>query len=209
MINSIKYAVETEHMYHVEQTSTKKHIYLLLHGYQLDGNYMMRTFKPHLFGKVIAPNGPFVVPTLKKDSYVPKFAWYFFDPKTRNYYISMDPAAKYLAFILEKENPNHYPVTIIGYSQGGYLAPKVAELIPEAIDIIGLACTFRSNKFTARKDISYWQINSQSDLVIDYQEAMLEFQKIAGNAGQFYSLKNNGHKIDEDYLKILKEITIR
>jgi hypothetical protein len=98
------------------------------------------------------------------------------------------------------------PVTIIGYSQGGYLAPKLAEIIPSVDTVIGMACAFRTNKFKFRQNVIMNQINSRDDLIIDYMGAKEEFSdlRLKGNVGQFITLADTGHRLDESYINELK-----
>jgi len=100
------------------------------------------------------------------------------------------------------------PTTVIGYSQGGYLAPKVAEVIPAVDTVVGMACAFRNTKFEFRQNVILHQINAINDLVVDYENAKEEFQTLRerGNVGQFISLTESGHKLDEHYLDELKTL---
>jgi len=205
-------AISYEHEVYTHIKGNPKRIFLLLHGYLLDGSYLLRTLRETIPNNslILAPNGPFPVPVKKKDGFVPKYAWYFFDPLKKNYYINFDPASIFLKDVVEKYNPKKLPVTIIGYSQGGYLAPKVAELILEVDSVVGLACTFRNERFEVRAEVQYHQINSKADLIVDYPQSQEEFTKLKerGNQGQFISLKEAGHKIDECYLKELSTILV-
>lgn len=185
-------------------------IYLLLHGYLLDGDFIYNKLKSSLpeNSLVIAPNGPFMVPQKKREEYFPKYGWYFFDPSKKTFYINYDPAADYLKKILSKYNPNKKPVTIIGYSQGGYLSPKVAELIPEVNKVIGLACVFRNGKFNYRSDITYHQIHGNMDLAVEMPGALHEWSilKDQGNTGEFIELDEIGHRLSEEYINALTSL---
>lgn len=196
--------VTTEHTIYTHVQGVPKQIFLILHGYLLDGSYMLRKLKDTLptDSLLIAPNGPFVVPVKKRERFEAKYAWYFFDPHTQNFYINFEPAANYLKQILASYNPDGLPVTVIGYSQGGYLSPKVAERVSQVNKVIGLACVFRNTRFEYRDDVLYHQINSKADLVVDFEGAKSEFEKLEalGNQGLFIPLEEVGHKIDKEYL---------
>lgn len=185
-----------------------KRVYLLLHGYLLDGKYMSREFE-YFFGDdslVICPNGPFLVPVKKGEKYFPKFAWYFFDPVAKSYYINYDPGAKYLNDILTEFNSMKLPVTIVGYSQGGYLAPRVANFCEEVDQVISIASIFRPDRFEINPDVEYVQINSTNDLVVSSSEA-IEEGKVMKNLGANYHLEilqRPGHRIDAEYKETLK-----
>ncbi len=155
---------------------------------------------------IIAPNGPFVVPVKKREKFSAGYAWYFFDSYEKKFYINYEPGAEFVKSLLIELDLIKKPITIIGYSQGGYLAPKVAEIIPSVDTVVGLACIYRSERFRLRSQVMYHQINSKTDLVVDYEDAQSEFQQMRskGNIGQFVTLEENGHRLDDDYLSELE-----
>lgn len=187
-----------------------KRVFLLLHGYLLDGQFMFDHFSGRLPEDcaVIAPNGPFMVPVKKKESFQPRFAWYFFDTYKKEYYINFEPAAKFLKSTLERLDLLSLPTTVIGYSQGGYLAPKLAELLPCVDSVIGIACSFRNKRFTFKEHVKIHQINSEDDLVVDFSDAKQEFETLSerGNLGIFVSLKGVGHRLDDCYLNEVQSV---
>lgn len=185
-----------------------KRVFLLLHGYLLDGKYVYDRIRDILPDDcaVIAPNGPFLVPVKKKEEFQAKHAWYFFDPNKQTYYINYDPAANFLKSMLIDMNLIRKPITVIGYSQGGYLAPKIAEIIPSVDTVIGLACTFRNSRFQFRQNVIYHQIHSERDLVVELEGSKEEFQTLRdrGNVGQFVTLTEAGHRLTEEYISELE-----
>lgn len=202
-------SVETEHHLHSNNLETFEHVYLLLHGYLLDGEYMFNKIGKHLpkDSLIIAPNGPFTVPFKKGEEYLPKYAWYFYDPNKKTFYINYEPAAEYVKKVLKLYNPDSKPVTVIGYSQGGYLSPKVAEVVDEVKEVIGLACVFRTNKFT-QKDIPYHQVHGNIDIAVEFSNALEEYAKMKekGNIGKFIELDEVGHKINDEFISALKDL---
>lgn len=203
-------SIETDHEVYTLKKSTPKRVFLLLHGYLLNGEYILKTLKDSLPDNslIIAPNGPFLVPVKKNEGYKAKYAWYFFDPAQKNFYVDFEPGGKYLKNILERYNTSNLPVTVIGYSQGGYLAPRVANHIKEIDTIIGLACVFRNNRFEFNEQVSYSQINAKNDLIVDINGAKEEFSKLSEqkNKGQFIELENSAHRLDDDYFIALKSL---
>jgi predicted esterase len=197
------------HCVEVYVPKNPKRVYLLLHGYQLDGKFvydkLIDSFPDDC--AVIAPNGPFMVPLKKRDEFHAKFAWYFFDPKKQSYYINFDPAANFIKSLLIEMDLFRKPITVIGYSQGGYLAPKISEIVPSVDTVIGLACCFRNDRFEFRQNVILNQINSRHDLVIDYEGAKKEFLILRerGNVGQFVTLEDIGHRLDENYIKEMQQ----
>lgn len=202
--------LRTPHDVEIYRPANAKRVFLLLHGYLLNGAFMYQKLRDGLPDDcaVIAPNGPFIVPVKKRERFSPGFAWYFFDSYEKKFYINYEPGAEFVKSLLIELDLIKKPITIIGYSQGGYLAPKIAEIIPSVDTVIGLACIYRSERFKIRQQVMYHQIHSESDLIVDYKDAKNEFSQLRekGNVGQFISLKDNGHRLDEDYLRELKEL---
>jgi len=199
-----------DHTIHFNIPNKVEHVYILLHGYLLDGEFMYNSMKD-IFPRntaFIAPNAPFPVPVKKKDFYVPKYAWYFYDSSLQKFYVDFNPAVNYIEQIIKELNLESYPKTIIGYSQGGYIAPKMAETISKVEKVIGLACRFRQNNMTFMNGINYFQIHCENDLIVDYKEAKEDFKQLQekGNLGEFISLKDVGHRLDSKYLNELKQL---
>ena len=171
----------------------------------LDGKFMYNTLKAYLpeDSLIISPNGPFLIPHKKEQSFVARYSWYFFDSEKKHFYINFEPAAQMLSSMLDTIAPN-IPVTVIGYSQGGYLAPKVAELYASVDKVIGIACTFRNNKFRER-DIEYHQIHSKQDIVVEYKGSKDEFIKLR-NPGKYIEIDDIGHKLGPAYFEALKNL---
>ncbi len=185
-------------------------VFLLLHGYLLDGEFMFNKLKDILpaDSAIIAPDAPFPVPVKKHHEFRIKYGWYFFDPNKKLYYLNMESAVDYLKQVLDSLVTKDTPITVIGYSQGGYLAPKLAEHIPQIDTVIGMACKFRNEIFKYRSDVAYYQINGSADLVVDYPEAKKEFELLSnkGNRGEFITLEDIGHRLDDNYLQSLRSV---
>lgn len=202
--------IETENEIHFREVGTAKQIFLCLHGYLLDGAYMLKEFGDKLGEDclIICPNGPYLVPVKKDEKYYPKFSWYFFDPIKKNYYINYDPAAKLLASVLDHFNSRNLPVTVIGYSQGGFLAPRVANYNKNVNRVISLASIYRPDRFEIEADVDYFQINSKDDLIVDYKDAQSESLKMLEKTSKysFNLIENVGHRIDATYHKEFQKI---
>jgi predicted esterase len=130
----------------VRKVEHPQEIILLLHGYNERGRRIFRKLLPYLPKEalILAPNGPFPLPRPKEDRLDFGFAWYFFDRFKKTYLINQDLPKNWLREFVRQNNPDHLPLTIIGFSQGGYLAPLAGLLLPETKLVVGLGCEFRS-----------------------------------------------------------------
>ena len=210
MKEKISINLKYDHEINIQKGQKPKRCYVLLHGYLLDGEYIFNKLKP-LLGEddlIIAPNGPFLIPVKKKEVHIPKYSWYFFDPAINTYYINFEPAARYVSDIINNYNNKNLPITVIGYSQGGYLSPKIAQYCNNVKKVVGLACIFRNKKFELNPDTTYHQIHGEADIVVEYKESIIEWNELTqrGNSGEYIRLKNSGHRIDDNFLTSLKEL---
>src|SRR4051812_21402659 len=107
-----------------------RQLVLLLHGHGETGQKILDKLAPVLpeDAVVIAPNGPFPISEWvgtdwKERTVKFTFCWHFYEPKTDAYYIPPDTSIAHVCGGLKKLGVLHLPKTIIGFSQGGYLAP--------------------------------------------------------------------------------------
>ena len=123
-------------------------IILLLHGYSESGGGIFKKLEPLLPEKalVIAPNGPFPIPQRTPEGYRMGYSWYFYNPATDEYVFDMDTGIRFLRGLLEQLKLPNLPVRLIGFSQGGYLAPFVARALPQAKQVIGIGCEFLADE---------------------------------------------------------------
>lgn len=188
-----------------------KSIVLLLHGYADQALNILEKFE-NLFDDstfVIAPNGPFPLPKKRQSGLLLRYAWYFFDPYTKRYHIDYEFPSQLLFELLKSINTNLLPLTIIGHSQGGYLAPFVAQKIAETIGIVGIACSFKHQLLKDNLDFSLVGIHSKDDHLVDFDSAKEDFnsaEKKSKIGGTFFSLDHQGHDITPEVVAIVRDV---
>lgn len=186
-------------------------VFILLHGFQLDAQFIYKFFsqiKELKNDSILAPNGPYLSPFKKRGEFYKGYAWYFFDSQKSQYLIPFDPAISYIKQLVKKLKIEDKKITLIGYSQGGYIAPAIAYELDNVDSVIGIACCFRNSKFSIKNNINYIQIHSKADLVVDYNNAFEEHVKLTdrGARTEWISLEDSGHKLDIDYLEELRKL---
>ena len=128
-------------------------LWLALHGYQQTGAYLFEKLKPVLREgqTLISPNAPFPVP-MKEPSgkYRLGFSWYFYNPDNDAYFIDMEIAIHSMVALISKKGLEHTPKRIIGFSQGGYLAPFLAERLKNVIQVIGVGAEVLGQELMAQ-----------------------------------------------------------
>lgn len=183
----------------VKRPNNPQEVYLLLHGLGERGKRIFRKLLPYLPADalVIAPNGPFPLQRLKENRLSYGHSWYFYDKFEQKYFINQDLAKFWLRDLLKIENPHALPVTIIGFSQGGYLAPLAGLEIKETKLVIGLACEFRTTLIHHRPPFPLVALHGELDEVVKIQSARDEIQKL--NMGiPLHSLPHTGHEITSE-----------
>lgn len=183
---------------------------LLLHGYNERGLRIFRKLRRSLpeDAHIIAPNGIFPLPRLKTDRLDFGYAWYFYDKFTGSYEIDQALAAGMLKQLLASVNPRHLPVTIIGFSQGGYLAPFLAYAEPDVKHVIGIGCEFRTRFFTRPPTFSLAAIHGEADHLVSFEHAKQEVTllKKQGIEVDWHPVSELKHEITRDVGLIVTQL---
>lgn len=194
----------------VRRVDEPTEIILLLHGLGERGKRIYRKLINHLpqNALVLAPNGPFPIARNKEDRLDFGHSWYFYDKYEAKYFINQDLAKYWLRDLIKIENPNRLPVTIIGFSQGGYLAPLVGKEIVETKLIIGLACEFRTTLIIEKPAFPMVAIHGESDSIISIESALAEREKLKelGIDVQWHSVPSADHEINSEMGQLVKKI---
>jgi len=192
--------------YQIRSSENPSRLVLLLHGYTLAGPWMLSKCGPALPPEleknsvILAPNAPFPIPEKTKDGYKVGFSWYFYDPAIDDYFIDMKVACRFLIEMIRKLGFENLPVTIIGFSQGGYLAPFVAQEVPKVDHIIGIACQFLNEELELNAQIRMDQIHGANDDTVDPLRARKSHDALtkSGIKGEFYLLPGVGHRFSHE-----------
>lgn len=153
---------------------------LLLHGLDERGLRIYRKLVRYLpaDAHIIAPNAPFPLPRLKADRMDFGYTWYFYDKFTQSYEVDQTLALSLLKDLLNQANPDQLPVTVIGFSQGGYLVPLVGYQNPMVCRVIGIGCEFRTHFFTEWPNFKLNALHGAEDNIIPPQNAQKEIESL-------------------------------
>lgn len=187
-----------------------REIILLLHGLGERGKRIFRKLLPYLptDAHILAPNAPFPLPNLKENRVSYGHSWYFYDKFEQKYFINQDLAKFWLRDLLFLENPQKLPVTIIGFSQGGYLAPLVGQIIPQTKLVIGLSCEFRTSLIHEKLSFHLEAVHGLKDTIVSSESAEREIQllrPLGMNIG-WTPLTNTGHEITPEMGQAVRNI---
>lgn len=192
------------------RVDSPEEVILLLHGLGERGKRIFRKLLPYLpeNALVIAPNGPFPIRRNKTDRMDFGHSWYFYDKTERKYFINQDLAKYWLRDLLKIENPESLPVTIIGFSQGGYLAPLAGKEISETRLIVGLACEFRTTLIAVKLPFPLVAVHGDKDEIVTLSSALQESTKLKeiGIEVDFNIIKDAAHEITPEMAATVKHI---
>ena len=185
-------------------------VILLLHGYGERSKTIYKKLKSELPAdqRIICPNGPFPMPKKTDDGFKMSYAWYYFDPITEQFFIDYDLPATLLQNFMISNGFDKLPLTIIGYSQGGYLAPFVGQKLKNTKQVVGINCRFRYDMLGPTLNYKLDAIHGQKDELVDPVKAQESFNVLRnrGIKGEFYMVEEEGHPISPPIKKVLAKL---
>jgi predicted esterase len=192
----------------IRRVDAPQSIILLLHGLGQRGKRIYRQLLPFLpeNALIIAPNAPFPIPREKEGKIDFGHSWYFYNKFEKTYFVTHELSSCWLKSLVELENLAALPVTIIGFSQGGYLAPHVAKYLKETRLVLGLCCEFRSHMIDHNLQVPLIGIHGESDDIVSPISAGLEIERLKekGLQADFHTVPETGHEINKEMGQIIK-----
>ena len=198
--------------YYRPATSLEIPIVLLLHGYGETAKIIYDKLDkaiPSSWG-VLCPNGPFPLPKKNhvEGTWNLNYAWYFFDSKTKKYFINQSYPQEILSHLIEKELKISNPLYIIGYSQGGYLAPFVGIKLENTVQSIAINAEYKHLLLPKKFNFVITSINGIDDQIVDPINAQNSHQIILGqgNQGEFFLMEETDHSINDRIIDKTKSL---
>lgn len=202
---------KTDYAYREGEPSSE--LFLLLHGFsQSGGAHTFEKLKDALpaAATILSPNGPLPVPRFGEDGKLERigYAWYAYDPKTDEYLVEPEFAIRALSALLAETGLAGRRTTIIGYSQGGYLAPMLAARLPQVHRVVGIACEFLSDEIPGEIHFRMDAIHGEEDEVVSPEGSRRAFEALRrrGVVGEHRMLSGVRHGIAPKVLAALKSI---
>jgi len=180
-------------------------VVLLLHGFNESGEKIFQRLEssipPDL--EVIAPNGPYPMPErLEGGGYRMGFSWYFYDDSKDEYFIDPEVSVIYLRNLIHHLGLAGRPLRVIGFSQGGYLAPFLAKTDLQLKHVIGIGCRFLEDELPRIQGVRLDAIHGAKDERISLADAQRSHDKLRerGVSGEFRVFAEAGHRITPEML---------
>lgn len=189
--------------YYLHRAPDSKALAILLHGYTDSANsFFQRAFTEHLPSfNVLAPNAPYPMPVKTPSGYKEKYAWYFSDPRTGFVLVKPEVSVRYLKQLVTELKFDQHEITLVGFSQGGFLAPHLARVLPNVKKIIGVGCAFRLHDYETLDGFSVDAIHGADDDIITLEQAKKTYEELraARNIkGEFHVIPDLKHTMNAE-----------
>jgi len=174
---------------------------VLLHGYQDHAQSMLKRMgwlDAELPFQWLAINAPFPVPVWNAEGFKEAYSWYFRDTSRNLVVVAPQTTASKVAALFEDLNLGQRQKVFFGFSQGGYLAPFVAQQTSAVRGIIGVGCGYTPEGYKDLPATKVFAVHGLNDERIALQQAKEEHQTLMQNGftGSFHEIPGLTHKLD-------------
>jgi predicted esterase len=208
-VKKTKVTTEFPMEYDLITSPEAKRTYILLHGFYESAAIIKEKLLSLIptDSNILIPNGCFPLPKRRAHGWDIFFSWYFFDEATQSFYVEYDFPAAVLEKLVKQLGLESAPITIIGYSQGGYLSPFLAERLPACDKVIGLGCSYKFDMLEKTSHYTIDGIHGDADNKVDPVNAQNFFNKLDSKIkGNFTVLPGVGHELNDLFFKAIKQI---
>ncbi len=208
--NTTKDTFEIEFDYYLREAPHAKELFLLLHGFSQRGESLLKKLIPILpeDAIILSPNAPFPAPFKTDAGYLEAYAWYFYLAKDDRFVIPPEPAINALKKLSKKLKIEHLPTTVIGFSQGGYLAPLVAKEL-HVQRVISVSADYLARYYSKNDRFRLDVIHGAKDEIIPIEVSKKNLEGLKEQFGidaHFHELPNTRHEVDEAAIKVIANL---
>jgi predicted esterase len=107
---------------------------------------------------------------------------------------------------IEKLGFGGLPLRVIGFSQGGYLAPLVAMKVPSARQVIAVAARFVDEEIEGVPSFRYDNVHGLKDEVVNPAGARKYHGKLLarGGRGEVFEDPESGHRLSPGIVALIR-----
>jgi predicted esterase len=135
------------------------------------------------------------------------YSWYFYNFESDEYVIGMETALQFLVAGIEKLGYGSLPLRIVGFSQGGYLAPFLGEKLGQTRQVICLHSTYLEEELGAELRFRTDNIVGADDDIVDPKNSERCHQRVLKRSyGGEFSKFAVGHRVDDQVLRKTGEL---
>jgi len=201
--------------YELRKPPSPGRLFLLLHGHGESGKKLFEKFAPVLpeGAAVLAPNAPFPIAEWVGTDWKTRelkltYCWHFYEPAKHGYLVPPDTGLAHLEQGVRALGLADLPKTVIGFSQGGYVAHYAAQRLSRVEHVIAIGCEFMPDEIQAPAAFRLDGIFGEKDRIVDRERAIETHQQavLKARGGQLYQIKELGHSIDDRVVAKVAEL---
>ena len=201
---------------HIREPEGKSEgVVIFLHGFSLTGKKMDQALSAAIPKNWISfsPNAlfPISIPT-EKPGLKLGYSWYVYDSHLDDYVIEPRFAVEALVRAIRQLGWESLPKKIVGFSQGGYLGPFLAQALTQVMSVVGIGCGYLPDELDPARPLEVHALHGSKDEVISLAGAQADHKKLIslpGFSGTFQVLPDMMHRLDsrlvEPLTKLLSE----
>jgi predicted esterase len=186
-----------------------KKLLILLHGYKQSAEMIYNKVKSALPTDVsiLVANGLYPLPERKDDHYEIGFAWHLYDDLKDEYLFDQKPAVSMMKSLIANLGFGKTPKILVGYSQGGYFAPFLAQELENVDRVVGVSCHFLVDEIkppTYKIDA----LHGENDEVVKTKDATKAHEQLIKNGakGMLQIVPGEGHKLTPNLVSYLEKM---
>lgn len=209
--HSTQFQSLTQAFYLLHQGQPQGRVFILNHGFMSNNERMWRRFIHRLppEANVLAANGPYPIPQKDGEGWKVGYSWFFYDNTTNRYLIDYSICKDFIKNLCQQLGFVDNPKTIIGFSQGGYAAPHMAESLSRVDHVIGIGCRFNIQNPQWPDNLVIEAVHGQEDDVVEWPGAEKSFLALPkSHQGRIKSFKGVAHKPSEEMLDCVAQWAI-
>ena len=213
---SVSRQVELPLSYYFEEARAPKRLIVLLHGFEQRAEKILEPLRSVLpeSASILAPNGPFPLPRRAPTTpgTPPEWhvghSWYFYDMKARRFAIGMEPAIALITAAIEAVGHADTDKVVIGFSQGGWLAPVLAYHLKCVKQVIGIGCEYARERTPPPVSFRIDGVHGDRDGVVPVEGARVSHQRLlaTGVHGRFIEIPGSGHAFEPGVIAAVQEL---
>lgn len=204
--------IEIKYSEYIDAAAPKRTL-ILLHGYAETKDRLFKNLGSHLEGcysRMLILNAPFPIPFLAKDgNFKEAYAWYFKSVRQNITLIPPEACETLFTHFLEQISLGPEPVHVLGFSQGGFIMPRLGIKIENLRQLIGISCGVSVATWPKGFQAMLNIIHGSEDSVLLCNESENQFQELGldKSKNRFFKV-GGGHDIDVAKIDLVKKLIL-
>jgi predicted esterase len=198
--------------YALRTVPSPRRVFVLLHGYTQSYHAIFPKLDPVLPRDcaVVALNAPFPIPQKLEDGsgYRAGYSWYFYDDKKDEYLIDMSIGIAFVAAALRELGLADLPKTLIGFSQGGYLAPFAAPALGSVDQVIAVGARYVDEELREVPGFRLDAVHGELDSVVGMAASRESWERLRdrGARGEYRVVSGEGHRMSKGVIEAVIDL---